>query len=72
VILWQKKSECFFKWCEEVWELFQVTLRYFYIYYFISFGLLGRCELDLKTVVIILATNLGIYQVQEQLGEAFK
>lgn len=58
-----KKIELFFRTIEEIWDIIPGYVKVFaYSTISSTFGLWVIGQLDIKAVVIIVATNLGIYQ----------
>lgn len=68
-----KKIEQFFAEIEAVWEAIPGYVKVF-LYSTIStvFGLWVAGQLDAKSVIIVVATNLGIYQLPRVVGTQTK
>lgn len=68
-----EKVKAFFKAIEEIWGAIPGYVKVFLFSVSSStFGLWVTGQLDFKSVVIILATNIGIYQIPRTIGEQTK
>lgn len=68
-----KKVELFFQLLEELWSVIPGYVKVFIYSTFSSgFGLWVAGQLDMRAVVIIVATNLGIYQAPRSINRTLK
>lgn len=68
-----EKIKAFFDAFESAWDVIPTYVKvFFYSVTSSAFGLWMAGQLDWRSVVIIVATNLGIYQIPRTVGQQTK